>query len=193
MKTVDIIGYYRHDLGRKTANALRQEGHVPCVLYGTNETIHFYTPMILFRELVYSPDACKVRIDIEGDIHEAILQETQFHPVNEIIMHADFLKLKADKKVKMDIPIKLIGRAKGVERGGDLMPKVRYVRVKALPKDMPEVIEVDVTALDLGKSIKVKEVKAENYEILTSKDVSLASIVIPRALRGTLQKESAEA
>lgn len=192
MKTVDIIGYHRKDLGTKRAKALRKEGHVPCVIYGKDTAIHFYSPMILFRELVYKPDACKVRVDIEGDVYEAILQDVQFHPVSEVIMHADFLILEAGKKVKMEVPVRLTGRAKGIEKGGDLLQKVRKVMIKALPKDLPEEIIVDVSHLGLGKSIKVAEVEANNFEILTNDRISLASVVIPRALRGKTQDDEEE-
>ena len=189
MKTLEIIGYKRANLGKKDSNQLRAEGNVPCVLYGGDEQYHFFSPMILFRELVYTPDAHIVNLNIEGDEHQCILQDIQFHPVNEVIMHADFLELDENKTVKMDIPIRLTGQAPGVTKGGTLMFKRRSLRLKALPKDMPEHIDVNVGSLDFGKSIKVADVKADNFTILDNPANSIAVIEIPRALRGKAEGE----
>lgn len=183
MKTVDMIGYHRKDTGTKSAKAIRKEGSVPCVIYGKDTTLHFYAPMILFREIVYKPDACKVRVDIEGDEYEAILQDIQFHPVSEIIMHADFLILEEGKKVKLEVPVMLQGTPKGLEKGGDLLQKVRALTVRALPENLPEVIEIDVSHLDIGDSFQVEEMKDRPYEILTAGRISIAIVAIPRVLR----------
>ena len=109
MKTLEVIGFKRANLGKKEAKRLRAEGNVPCVVYGGKEEIHFYSPMILFRDLVYTPDAHMVELNIEGEKRKSILQDIQFHPVSEIILHADFLELHSDKEVKMEIPVKLEG------------------------------------------------------------------------------------
>ena len=109
MKTVEIIGYRRANLGKTESQSLREEGNVPCVLYGGGEQIHFFAPMILFREVVYTNEAHFVHLNIEGEECEAILQEIQFHPVSEIILHADFLRIASDRKVKMSIPTRLVG------------------------------------------------------------------------------------
>ncbi|WKN31273.1 50S ribosomal protein L25/general stress protein Ctc [Porifericola rhodea] len=187
MKTVEIIGYKRANLGKKESQRLRAEGNVPCVIYGGDEQVHFYAPMILFRPLVYTPEAHMVDLNIEGEHFKCILQDIQFHPVNEVILHADFLQLHDNKPVKMDIPLHLEGTAPGVAKGGTLMFKRRALRLKALPKDMPEHINVNVSGLDFGKAIKVADVKPENFEILDSPAVSIAVIEIPRALRGKAQ------
>ncbi|MEK6481084.1 50S ribosomal protein L25/general stress protein Ctc [Catalinimonas sp. 4WD22] len=192
MKTVEIIGYKRANLGKKEAKRLRAEGNVPCVVYGSGEQIHFYAPMILFRPLVYTPEAHMVDLNIEGEHKRCILQDIQFHPVNEVILHADFLELQEKKPVKMEIPLHLIGNAPGVGKGGTLMFKRRSLRLKALPKNMPEHINVDVSGLDFGKSIKVKDVKAEDFEILDNPAVSIAVIEVPRALRGRTEDAEEE-
>ena len=192
MKTLEIIGYQRANLGKKESKQLREEGNVPCVLYGGDEQVHFYAPMILFRPLVYTDQAHFVILNIEGVEKRCILQDIQFHPVNEMIMHADFLELHAGKPVKMDIPVQLSGNAKGVSKGGKLMHKRHFLRLKALPKDMPDYIEVDVTDLDFGKSVKVKDVPTGNYEVLDSDAISVAVIEIPRALRGKSDDEGGE-
>ena len=184
MKSVDIVGYKRDNTGKRDAKRLRNEGNVPCVIYGGKEEVHFYAPMILFRPLVYTPDAHTVNLNIEGDEYKCILQDAQYHPVSEVMLHADFLLLHDDKPVKMDIPVKLKGNAPGVIQGGKLLTKLRYIRVKAVPEHLPDMIEVDVSKLDLGKSIKVKELSQENYEILNNPLVSIATVEIPRALRG---------
>jgi large subunit ribosomal protein L25 len=184
MKTVEIIGYKRANLGKSESKRLRAEGYVPSVLYGGDEQIHFYAPMILFREIVYTDEAHFVELNIEGHKTRAILQDIQFHPVSEVIMHADFLELHTGKYIKMDIPAHPVGQAPGVKSGGKLIKKVRFLSIKALPKNMPEHIDVDVSKLGLGKSIKVGELPGGDYEILNSPLVSIVGVEIPRALRG---------
>lgn len=186
MKTVEIIGYKRANLGKTEAKRLREEGMVPCVVYGGDHQIHFYAPMILFRDLVYTDEAHFALLTIEGEPEpfEAIIQDVQFHPVSEIIMHADFLQLFRGTPIKMNIPVHPVGTAPGIQQGGKLIRKVKYLQIKALPKNMPEYIEVDVSNLGLGKSIKVGELETGEYEILNSPLVTLAGIEVPRALRG---------
>ncbi|MFT5641778.1 MAG: large subunit ribosomal protein L25 [Cyclobacteriaceae bacterium] len=184
MKTVEIIGYKRANLGKSEAKRLRAEGYVPAVLYGGKEQVHFYSPMILFRDIVYTDQAHFAELNIEGEIHRAILQDIQFHPVSEVILHTDFLELFTGVKIKMDIPIEIVGIAPGIETGGKLVKKLRYVSIKALPKNMPSTVEVDVSKLALGKSYKVGELVAGDYEILNSPLVTIVGIEIPRALRG---------
>ena len=186
MKTVEIIGYKRANLGKTEAKRLREEGMVPCVVYGGEKQIHFYAPMILFRDLVYTDEAHFAKLTIEGEAEpfEAIIQDVQFHPVSEVIMLADFLQLFRGTPIKMNIPVHPMGQAPGISQGGKLIRKVKYLQIKALPKNMPEFIEVDVSNLGLGKSIKVGELETGEYEILNSPLVTLAGIEVPRALRG---------
>ena len=184
MKTLEIIGFKRANLGKSASKNLRRESSVPCVLYGGKEQVHFQVPMILFRGLVYTPEAHIVELNIEGSIHKCILQDIQFHPVNEIILHADFLELKEDKAVKMEVPVKFSGTPVGTQRGGKLVRKLERVKVKALPKDLPDYVEFDVTDMDLGKSIRVKDAKVEGVTILNNPNVTVASISIPRELKG---------
>jgi large subunit ribosomal protein L25 len=184
MKTLEIIGYQRANLGKQEAKRLRGEGMVPCVLYGGTDQVHFYSPMILFRELVYTPDLYFVHLNIEGAEYNAVIQEAQFHPVSDMILHVDFLQLFEEKPIKMEVPITFVGDAPGVVKGGKLLPKLRTIKVKALPRDMPETIEVSISNLDLGKSVKIRELEEKNYTILNSPSVSIATIEIPRGLRG---------
>src|SRR3990170_4041090 len=148
MKTIEIIGYRRANLGKTGSQKLRDEGLVPCVLYGSDQQIHFYSPMILFRDLVYTNEAHFVHLNIEGEESQAILQEVQFHPVSEVILHADFLRISESRKIKMNIPIRLVGLAPGVTKGGALVQKRSSLKVFAFPRQMPDHIDVDVSTLD---------------------------------------------
>ncbi|MEP1095717.1 MAG: 50S ribosomal protein L25 [Cyclobacteriaceae bacterium] len=191
MKTVEIIGYKRANLGKTEAKRLREEGMVPCVVYGGDHQIHFYAPAILFRDLVYTDQAHFAMLTIEGEPEpfEAIMQDLQFHPTSEVLMHVDFLQLFRGTPIKMDIPTKPVGSAPGLLAGGKLIRKVKYLSIKSLPKNMPEVIEVDVSELDLGQSIKVGEVPTGEWEILNSPLVTIAGIEVPRALKGKDEEE----
>jgi large subunit ribosomal protein L25 len=189
MRTVEVIGYKRANLGKADAKRLREESQVPCVLYGGKEQVHFHAPMILFRELAYKPEAAFVKLNIEGSEYSAILQDIQFHPVSEIILHADFLELSDDTPIKMDIPVIFTGKAPGVDQGGTLMVKLRKVRIKALPANMPEVISLDISGLVLGKSIKVAEIDVKDFELLNSPRVTIATVDIPRMI---LEEEEEE-
>ena len=180
MEIIEIIGYKRANLGKQNSKKLREEGNVPCVVYGGKEQIHFHSPMILFRDLVYTPGANFVKLNIEGVEKDAILQDIQFHPVSETILHADFLELQDDKKVKMEIPVKIIGNSPGVQQGGKILMRIRKLSLMAYPKNMPSFVEVDISELQLGKSIKVEELLNDQYDILNSPLVSVVSVNIPR-------------
>ena len=180
MEIIEIIGYKRANLGKQNSKKLREEGNVPCVVYGGKEQIHFHSPMILFRDLVYTPGANFVKLNIEGIEKDAILQDIQFHPVSETILHADFLELQDDKKVKMEIPVKIIGNSPGVQQGGKILMRIRKLSLMAYPKNMPSFVEVDISELQLGKSIKVEELLNDQYDILNSPLVSVVSVNIPR-------------
>ncbi len=193
MKTLEIIGYKRANLGKSESKRLREEGNVPCVLYGGEEQVHFYAPMILFRELVYTTEAHFVNLNVEGQEFRCILQDIQFHPVSEIILHADFLQMFEGKNVKMDIPVRITGQSPGVGTGGTLVLKRRTLRILALPINMPDFIEVDISELDFGRAIKVSEVKEENFNILDTKIASIAVVEIPRALKAAQAEEAAAA
>ncbi len=192
METLEIIGYKRDNRSKAEVKQLRAEGNVPCVLYGNEENVHFYSPMILFRDLVYTNKAHFVTLNIEGDIYRCILQDIQFHPVSEIILHADFLALQDDKPVKMDIPVVLKGSAAGTQKGGKLVLKLRNVKVMAKPNNMPASVEADVSSLDLGKSIRVGEIEQKDFEILNNNSVTIATVSIPRAMKGKSADELEE-
>lgn len=193
MKTVEIIGYKRANLGKTGSQKLRDEGLVPCVLYGGNEQVHFYSPMILFRELVYTNEAHFVHVNIEGEECKAIMQEVQFHPVSEIILHADFLKITDDRKVKMSIPTRLVGQAPGVAKGGTLVRKRAALKVYGFPKDMPDHIDVNVSELDFHHAIKVGDMTLPGLEFLDPKQATIAAVEIPRAAKLAAEDAAAAA
>jgi large subunit ribosomal protein L25 len=180
METIEIIGYKRANLGKKNSKKLREEGNVPCVVYGGDKQLHFHSPMILFRDLIYTPGANFVKLNIEGIEKDAILQDIQFHPVSEVILHADFLELQENKKIKMDIPVKIIGDSPGVQQGGKILIRIRKLSLMAYPKNMPSFVEVDISELQLGKSVQVEELLSDQYDILNSPLVSVVSVNIPR-------------
>ena len=189
MKSLEIIGYNRANLGKTESRDLRTQGSVPCVLYGGQEQIHFHTPAYLFKDLVYSPEAAFVKVNIEGKEVDAVLQAIQFHPVNEMILHADFLQLFDDRAVKMEVPVRTEGTSPGVVAGGKLIFKQRKLTVKALPKDMPDFISLDISKLELGKSARVSEIETKNYQILNAPATPIVTVEIPRALRGKTATE----
>lgn len=186
MKTLEIIGFKRANLDSASLKEIRDAGNVPCVVYGPGipEQIHFHAPAILFRDLIYTPDVHLVDLNIEGTIVKAVLKEAQFHPVSEVLLHADFMAFTNDKPIKFEIPVKITGSSPGIAKGGKLEFKTRKLKVKGLAQNFPDYIEVDISNLDLGKSFKVGELTPDGFEILTSPNVSIVSIGIPRALRG---------
>ena len=191
MRSVEVVGFERKELGTKYSKLLRAEGNVPCVLYGANDHVHFHVPMYLFKDLVYTPKAAFVNLNIEGKECEAIIQDAQFHPVSEMMLHVDFLKLERGTPITMNIPVRMEGRADGEEAGGEKYLKNKTLRVKALPKNMPEEIAIDITPIQLGKALQVKDIVTKDFEILTNDQVSVVVVNIPRTLRSGLDEDAA--
>jgi large subunit ribosomal protein L25 len=184
MKTTEIVGFKRTEVGTTSSKKLRADGNAPCVVYGgSGEPIHFYAPMYLFKDLLYSPNAFIVNLNIEGTEMRCILKDASYHPVSEVINHVDFLRITEDKPVTIDIPIKIVGSSTGVADGGKLFVKINKLKIKALAKDLPDFVDVSIAGLGLGKSVRVKNVVANNFEILTRPQVTIASVTIPRALK----------
>lgn len=193
MKTIEIVGYKRANLGKADSKRLRADGYVPCVVYGGKEQVHFYAPVILFRDLVYTNEAHFVHLNIENEECEAILQEVQFHPVSEIILHADFLKISEDRQISMDIPVKLVGQSPGVTKGGTLVRKRATLKVYGYPKDMPDHIDIDVSELDFHHAIKVSDIKISGLELLDPSAAAIAAVEVPRAAKMAAEEEAAAA
>ena len=191
MKTIEIIGYRRANLGKADSLKLRAEGNVPCVLYGGSDQIHFYSPVILFRDLVYTNEGHFVHLNIEGEEVRAIMQDVQFHPVSELIYHIDFLRISDERKIKMNVPSRIVGVAPGVAKGGTLVKKRDSLKVLAFPKDMPDHIDVDVSALDFHHAIKVGDLDFPNVEFIDPKQASVVVVEVPRAAKMAAEEAAA--
>lgn len=190
MKSVIINATEREDLGSKFARKLRKEGQVPCVIYGGDKPVHFHAPTLAFRDLVYTGEAKKAAIEVNGNTVEAVMQDIQFHPVSDQIMHIDFIQLVDGKPVTMDIPVTLQGTARGVLNGGKLKHTLRKLSVRALPGDLPEAIEINISNLRIGKSVRVKEVSKNNFEILNLPNAVVCSV---QKARGAVDEDEEEA
>jgi large subunit ribosomal protein L25 len=183
MKTIRLIGEPRTDLGTSASRQLRQEGKVPCVLYGGKEHVNFSVYRDDFKNLVYTPNTYLVQVEVGDKKYKSILKEIQFHPVSDLINHVDFLEVSDDKPVSIAIPVRITGNSPGVRAGGKLMVKIKKLRVKGLIADMPDDIEVNVDHVEMGKSVKVGEINVENLELLDAAANAIVSVVTTRASR----------
>ncbi|WP_315558330.1 50S ribosomal protein L25/general stress protein Ctc [Hoylesella nanceiensis] len=187
MKEINLTGQLRSDLGKKASKSLRKEGLIPCNMYGiaTNDgkpaAFSFTVPMTELRKLIYTPHIYLVNLTIDGKLHTAILKEIQFHPVTDAVLHVDFLEVNEEKPITIGLPVKLVGLAQGIRDGGRMSLSLRKLNVKAPYKSLPEHLDVDVTALTIGKSIKVGQLSYEGLELVTGKDVVVCSIKMTRA------------
>ena len=194
MKTIALKGTLRSDVGKKSTKALRKDGLVPCVIYGGENNIHFSAKAQDFRDLIYTNEFRTASVEVDGKTYSAIIKDIQFHPVTDVIMHIDMLELVEGKKLKAEIPIRLVGSAAGVKVGGVLMQKVRKVKVMTTPDKLSAAIDVNVEHLTLGKSIRIRDIKVgEGIEVMNAGGIPLASVEIPRALRSAEAKAAAMA
>ena len=191
MKSITIKGSKRESVGKSATKALRNAGMVPCVLYGGDEPVHFAAEELAFTKLVYTPNAHTVALEIgEKMKFNAILQDIQFHPLTDKILHIDFYQLFDDKAVSMDIPVKILGAAPGVlNSGGVLSRNKRKLRVRALPANLPDFIEADISNLELGSKLYVTELENENYRFLHPDNTVVCQV---RTSRTSLQVETDE-
>ncbi len=166
MKSISIKGSKRESVGKKATKALRNAGQVPCVIYGGDQPMHFSAGELAFKGLVYTPDAHTVEIDLDGTTYRAILQDIQFHPVTDRILHIDFYQIFDDKEVTMIIPVKFVGSSKGVLNGGVLRKNNRKLKVKALPDNLPDFIEADITELKIGNKLYVTALENDDYKFM---------------------------
>jgi len=188
MKTFELKGSVRPELGKKATKALRVNNSIPCVLYGGKETIHFEVTTSDVRKLIYTPEIFLVELNFADRKLNAILKEIQFHPVKDTILHIDFLEVFEDKPIIMEVPVKLIGLAEGVKMGGKLSQEMRKLRVKALYKNIPEKLDVQVENLGLGKTIQVGALSFDNLTILNNPINVVAAVKLTRAARGAMAK-----
>lgn len=199
MKEFQLNGQLRTDFGKKASKMMRKEGLIPCNIYGEKkgenglpEAIAFAIPMTELRKVVYTPHVYVCNINIEGKNHIAIMKELQFHPVTDALMHVDFYETTEEKPITIGIPVKLNGLAQGVRDGGRLALQIRKINVTAPYKNIPETLDIDVTNLGLGKSIKVGELSFEGLELATSKDVVVCTFKMTRAARSAADSANAQ-
>ncbi len=193
MKTIEIKGSLRKELGKKDSRHIRNEGIVPCVIYGKEKNIHFQAHENSFKNLVYTHEAHLVKLDIDGQEYKAVLQDMQFHPVTDKILHADFVQIFDDKPVIINIPVSVFGDAAGVKAGGKLIVKRRNLKVKGFAQDLPEDLPVDVTELKIAHSIKVEDLSYDKVELLDPRITTVVTVATSRVALKTEEEEAAEA
>ncbi|MFD2551688.1 50S ribosomal protein L25/general stress protein Ctc [Bizionia sediminis] len=182
MKSITINGSQRESVGKKATKALRNAGQVPCVLYGGDKPVHFNAEELAFSKLVYTPNAHTVVISLDnGDEYNAVLQDIQFHPVTDRILHIDFYQLFEDKPITMEIPVRFVGNSRGVKAGGVLRKNARKLRVKALPNLLPDFIEIDITPLKIGAKLYVTALENDDYKIMHAPNTVVCQIKRARA------------
>ena len=199
MKEINVLGQKRKDLGKKASKELRKEGMVPCNLYGEAKqdgkpvALAFASPMSELRKIVYTPHIYVIKLIIDDEEHTAVIKELQFPPVTDALLHIDFLEVNDQKPITIGIPVKLVGLAQGVRDGGRMNLSVRKINVTAPYQQIPEHLDIDVTKLTIGKSIKVGELNFEGLELSTGKDVVVCSVKMTRQAATTTVTETEEA
>ena len=183
MKSITIEGQLRTETGKKATRQLRSQDLVPGVIYGGEKEISFAAPSMAFKTFVYTPEFQQAEVKLDGKIYNCILKDLQFDKVSDKLIHIDLMELVQDKKVIADIPIKFTGVSKGVKEGGHLIIKMKSLKVKTLPKFLKENIELDITSLELNGNVRVEDVKADNFEIMNSPRIPIASVVMTRQLK----------
>lgn len=199
MKEIEVTGKKRSTIGKKSSKNLRKEGFIPCNLYGeakdengAPKALAFTCPMNELRKIVYTPHIYVINLIIDGESHTAILKELQFHPVTDALLHVDFYEVNDQKPITIGIPVKLTGLAQGIRDGGRMNLSIRKINVTAKYQDIPEHLDIDVTNLKIGKSIKVGDLHFEGLEMATSKEVVVCSIKATRKSNAASKAEDAE-
>lgn len=189
MKSITINGSERESVGKSATKAVRDAGLVPCVIYGGEQPVHFAADERAFKGLVYTPNAHTVVVELEnGKKIDAILQDIQFHPVSDKILHIDFYQLKDDREIVMEVPVKIVGKSKGVMSGGTLRLNQRRLKVKALPKNLPDFIEADITELDMGNKLYVTKLPVDNFKLMHPDNTVVCQVKISRAAMKAAQE-----
>ena len=181
MKSLAISVKKRENVGKSNSKALRNQGKVPCVLYGGEKQVCFYAHENDLRKLVYTPDVFLIDLDVEGTKTSCILQDIQFHPVTDKILHIDFLEVFADKEVTVEIPVVLKGMAIGVRNGGNLLTRRNKIITRAIPGDLPDAIEIDISELQIGMFVYIKDLKSDKYSFLASDNSVVVGVKTARA------------
>jgi len=191
MKTIEIKGSLRTELGKKSSKKVRKEGNVPCVIYGKEQNVHFHAHENTFKNLIYTPDAHLVNLDLEGKEYKVVLQDVQFHPVSDKITHIDFIEVFDDKPLVVSLPIKVTGDSVGVKAGGKLRIKKRHLKVRGYVNDIPENLLIDITDVKIHHSVKVGDLTYDKIELIDPKITTILSVATSRVV--TKEEEEAEA
>jgi large subunit ribosomal protein L25 len=182
MKSVTLSGSLRTNVGKVNAKAVREKGNVPCVIYGGKEQIHFEADIRAFKPVIFTPNAHIVEIDLGGKVYKTVLQEAQYHKINDKLIHADFLEIVDGKPVTANIPVLITGQSDGVKKGGKLVLKMRKLKARGIAATLPDAITIDITKLDIGDSIAVGDITVDGATLLNAKNVSVVSVVTTRAV-----------
>ncbi|EKY06449.1 50S ribosomal protein L25/general stress protein Ctc [Capnocytophaga sp. Marseille-Q4570] len=181
MKSITIKGSQRESVGKAATKALRNAGQVPCVLYGGDNVLHFSAPEMAFKSIVYTPNVYTATIELGGKSYTAILQDIQFDPVSDKILHVDFYELNKNKEITIEVPIQIEGTSPGVMAGGTLRIVNRKLKVKALPDNLPDFVSVDISGMEMGNKLYVTKLPQENYKIMHPDNTVVCQIRISRA------------
>ncbi|NOU48583.1 MAG: 50S ribosomal protein L25/general stress protein Ctc [Bacteroidales bacterium] len=182
MKTVSLSGSLRENVGKKDAKMQRYAAKVPCVLYGGKEQVHFSTDAVNFKAILFTPETFLIKITIGDKSYDAILKDVQYHPVEDNVLHADFYQVEADKPVVVSLPVKVAGTSPGVIRGGKLKVKLSRLKVKGLIAKIPEFIEINISKLNVGQGVKVKDLSFENLTILELPNNVVLDVKVARGI-----------
>lgn len=188
MKKVSLSGSLRENVGKKDAKKHRREGNIPCVIYGGEKQIHFVANEIKFDKIIFTPEVYLITVAVDGKEYQTILQDVQYHPVTDKVLHADFLELTPGKAISIGIPVVLKGSSAGVIAGGQLIKKMHKVRLKGLVENLPEIVEVDITDLAIGGSIKIRDIEFENLSLLDPSN----SVIVRVKMSRNIEEEKEE-
>ena len=188
MKSITIKGSERENVGKKATKAVRDAGMVPCVIYGGNQPVHFVADERAFKDLVYTPNAHTVVVELNGASTNVIMQDIQFHPVSDRILHIDFFQLSDDKEIVMEVPVKITGTSPGVLLGGVLRLNQRRLKVKALPKNLPDFVEASISELEMGNKLYVTKLETNNFKLMHPDNTVVCQVRISRAAMKAAQE-----
>ena len=181
MKSITIKGSQRESVGKAASKALRNAGQVPCVLYGGDNVLHFSASELAFKNIVYTPNVYTAAIELNGKTYNAILQDIQFDPVSDKIIHIDFYQLQKDKEITIEVPIQIEGTSPGIMAGGTLRIVNRKLKVKALPDNLPDFVPVDISGLEMGNKLYVTKLAQDKYKIMHPDNTVVCQVRVSRA------------
>ncbi len=182
MKSVTLSGSLRANVGKVNAKEIREKGNVPCVIYGGKEQIHFEADIRAFKPVIFTPNAHIVEINLDGKVYKTVLQEAQYHKINDKLIHADFLEVMDGKPVTISIPVVLNGQSEGVKKGGKLVLKLRKLKARGLANELPDSIDLNIDKLNIGDSISIGDIDIKGVTLLNAKNVSVVAVQTTRAV-----------